>query len=372
MANGSFQARYEMGRGEDGKRIRKAKYFKKKKEAQEWLAEIRGDVKNDVYIEPLKMTVAQWMDLWLKEYKKNHVKPKTYLNYRQNCGCHIMPLLGGQSLQGLRCETVQKFINALSNEKKLHPRTVRMIHMILHSALEQAAVNEIILKNPAKKVKLPRIEKNEIKVLSVSQQNQFIQAAKNTYQGEIFILILATGLRIGEALALTWDDVNLEKNTLRVNKTLYEIKDYDDPNSAWHMETGTTKTKSSERTIPLLPGVAAMLKSLRHKAAVIALPPDAYVFKSGTNNPLSGSDVRRKFRRLLRRAGFDETDIKSLHIHCLRHTFATRGLERGIELKVMQELLGHSSLTLTADLYTHVLPNKKMTSIMKLKNTIVL
>ena len=364
MPNGTFQARIEMGRNENGNRIRKARYFKLKKEAQEWLLHIRNDIKNDAYIEPSKMTVAQWLEIWLLEYKKNHIKPKTYLNYHINVEKHIKPLLGKHFLKDLRGDTVQKFINDLSKEKGLGASVVKNIKTILYSALEQACENGLIAKNPASHVKLPRHEKPEIEVLTLEEQQRFIGIAQNRYHGEIFILILATGLRIGEALALTWNDIDFEKNLLRVNKTVCEVRDPDDPNDKWRVIYGSPKTKSSIRTIPLLPDIANMLKLAHQKSGESRLGNE-FIFKTRTGNTIRHSSAHRKFKDILKKA-----DITNMHIHCLRHTFATRGLEQGIELKIMQELLGHSSINMTADLYTHVLPDKKYESILKLAGTI--
>lgn len=362
LQNGTYQARISTGYNENGKRQRKAKYFKTKKEAQEWLLEVRNEVKNDTYIEPSKMTVGQWIDIWLHEYKKRSVKPQTYEDYYCMNNAHIKPLLGMYKLNDLRTDIIQKYINELSN-KKLSVTTIRHVYVILHCALQQAVNVELIKKNVANSVILPKSIKNEVKVLSLKEQESFIEYAKTVPQSELFILALATGLRQGELLALTWDDIDFENSILKVNKTQVEFKDYDEPNSKYRIDYNPPKTKSSNRTVPLLPEIVVMLKDMKEKQCK-SLDTNL-LFYNYKGKALYSTVIRKRFHRIMNMAG-----IEGLHFHCLRHTFATRCLENGVELRVVQEFLGHSSINMTANLYTHVLPDKKKDSIMKLQNTI--
>ena len=369
--DGTWWARITIGKDANGKQKRKAFYGKTRKEVQEKLTAAINDINNNSYVEPSSMTVSQWMEVWLKDYKKNSVKPKTYLNLEGCYRLYVKPKLGGIKLKDLRNDMVQRLINSL-NERGIAIDTVRKTRWMLHACVEQAVDNDLLIKNVVRKIKMPQMtKKKEIRVLSPEEQAKFIIGARTNYHGRIFILLLATGLRIGEALALTWEDISFENSMLRISKTHVEIRDPDDKGSAWHVEYNPPKTKAGNRTVPLLPDIVTMLQGIKveQDAQKIALASgyddNGLVFCNLVGAPLGASDVRRSLRTIGRR-----TDILGLHPHCLRHTFATRGLENGIELRVMQELLGHASISMTANLYTHVLPDKKLDSIMKLKDTI--
>lgn len=362
--DGTWWARITIGKDENGKQKRKAFYGKTRKEVQEKLTAALNDVNTDSYVEPSKMTVAQWMDIWLKEYKKNQVKPSTYLNYCKHFNLYIKPTIGNCQLKSLRGDMVQKFINDLTG--RLQPDTIKVAFAPLASAMKQAVKNGLISKNPAADISLPRCEKTKIMIMTTEEQQRFIEAAKNTFQGEFFILMVATGMRIGEVQGLQWRDIDFKNSLLTVNHTIYPIKDFDDPTAGYRLELGSPKTKAGIRTIPLLPDILDMLE--RYQNTIGGSKPDDFVFMSIENAPYSHTCMRNRFKKLLKQAGIE----KDLHPHCLRHTFATRGLENGIPLRVMQELLGHSSLSMTADLYTHVMPDTKKESIMKLQGTIQL
>ena len=370
-----YQARVDLGRDSNGKRQRLAKYTKTKKEAQEWLVDVRGEVKNDTFIEPTTITVKQWLDIWLRDYKKNTYRPSGYMTAVTYIDLHIAPKIGNIKLQDLRPETIQRVVNDWIDEG-LKATTALSIYAILSTALKQALENELIRKNPAAKTKLPKIEKPVRRVFTVDEQERFLEVVKNHCRKEFYVLILATGLRIGEALSLTWDDIDFTENILSVNKSVtYGVaRDYNNKRkdeNKWEFIIGPPKTKTSYRTIPLLPGIVSMLKTLKGRQE--SEIGNEYVRRNlvfcnnETGNYLYKCSVNQTFKKCLEKAGVDS---KGFSIHCLRHTFATRGLENGIEMRVMQELLGHTSLKMTADLYTHVLPDKKAASIFKLESTI--
>jgi len=371
-SDGTWWGRITVGVDGKGRQKRKAFYGKTRSEVQKKMIAAQSEINSGVYVEASKMTLGQWLDIWLADYKRNSVKVTTYLRYRINAQKHIKPAIGHVKLQSLRVDTIQNFINELV-KGGLAPRSVRGVYNNIHAALEQAVDNGLITKNIAIKTLLPKVEKKAVQVLSSEEQSRFVEVAKDAYMGELFIVALGTGLRKGELLALKWDDIDFKEGVLRVNHTLISIKDYDDPRSKWHKALGTPKTKSSVRSIPLLPSVATLLKGVRRFQLGMRLKlgtaysSNGLVFANQLGDPLDSTTIYRTFTRILKKAGIE----KSLHFHCLRHTFATRGLESGIELRVMQELLGHSSISMTADLYTHVLPDKKKDSIMKLEGTLV-
>ena len=170
---------------------------------------------------------------------------------------------------------------------------------------------------------------------------------------------------------MKWEDINFTKEELEVKRTLNIFKDLENPESTWHKEFGKPKTKSSERTIPLLPEAIKILNEVKRKQEENkkrlgkAYEDENLVFPTNFGKPLSQTNMNRQFANICKKA-----EINGFHPHCLRHTFATRGLENGIELRVMQELLGHASLKETADTYIHVLPNIKTAEMRKLAGII--
>ncbi len=368
--DGTWWARITVGKTPEGKQKRKAFYGKTRKEVQEKLTAALNDINNNTYIEPSKMTVEQWMYLWLQEYKKNSVKPQTYAAYEAHVRNHIAPDLGSYSLSSLRNDMVQRFVNGLVN-KGLKSITIERIVGVLKAALEQAVNNELIIKSPAAHVKMPLKQDRTPRVLTVQEQKRLISAAKNHRNGEIFILILGTGLRIGEALALTWNDIDFSKHILSVTRTQIEYCDHDNNQTTYHREYSTPKTKAGNRSIPLIPALVDMLLNLKQQRE-----HEKEKFKKGYHDngllfcnyygiSLNYTTVYCTLHSICK-----EAELEDVHPHTLRHTFATRGLENGIDLKIMQDLLGHSSIKMTADIYTHVLLDTKKNSILKLSDTL--
>lgn len=368
--DGTWWARITIGKTPEGKQKRKAFYGKTRKEVQEKLTAALNDLNNNTYIEPSKMTLEQWMYIWLRDYKKPSVKMKTYAAYEAQVKNHIIPELGNYTLSALRNDMVQRFVNGLS-DKGLKSLTVERIVGILKAALVQAVDNGLIAKSPATRVKMPAPQERTPRVLTVPEQEVFMKAAKNHRNGEIFLLILGTGLRIGEALALTWNDIDFENAILSVNRTQIEYCEHVNGETIYHRTYNSPKTKTSKRKIPLIPVLITMLLNLKtQREEEKQRFKDAYqdnnlIFCNYYGVSLSYSAISDKLHDICK-----EADLEGVHPHTLRHTFATRGLENGVELKVMQELLGHSSIKMTADLYTHVLIETKQNSIMKLANTI--
>ena len=368
--DGTWWARITVGKTPDGKQKRKAFYGKTRKEVQEKLTAALNDINNNTYIEPSKITVEQWMYIWLRDYKKNSVKPKTYAAYEAHIRNHIAPDLGGYKLASLRNDMVQRFVNNLA-DKELKSITIERIVGTLKTGLIQAVDNDLIAKNPASRIKMPIKQERTPRVLTVEEQEIFIEVSKEHRNGEIFILILGTGLRIGEALALTWNDIDFEKHILSVNRTQIEYCEHVNGETIYHRDYSTPKTKAGKRTVPLIPTLVDILLTLKEQREQekrkfkAAYQDNGLIFCNYYGVSLNYTAISKKIQPICKKTGLD-----GVHPHTLRHTFATRGLEKGIDLKIMQELLGHSSIKMTADLYTHVLPETKKNSMMKLADTI--
>ena len=243
--DGTWWARITVGRDENGKQKRKAFYGKSFKEVREKLDAAKAELDKGTYIEPSSMTVAQWSDIWMKEYKRNTVKPTTYERLDYCFRVLINPLIGTCKLKDLRVDTIQKLVNNLHGQG-LASSTIAAAKATLNSALEQAIANDMLSKNVSKSVKIPKdMKQKEARVLTAEEQKRLIAEAKNDKYGNLFILILATGLRIGEALALNWDDIDFENSTLRVNKTITIVKDLHEPNSKQYQKIGSPKTSQA-------------------------------------------------------------------------------------------------------------------------------
>lgn len=404
-SSGLYMARITVGRNPDGSPKRKTFYDKDKKELQKQIRQILRDIDLGLYVDNKNMTVGEWLDIWLWQYKKQECKAKTLESYEQVIRCYLKPALGNIMLEKLRPDQVQKMLNDLKEriperalikieklqrrlkkanneehdrikgeieklkQERISSRTIRYSNVVLHGALEQALKNGLVTRNVSEAVTLPKQEKKEIRVLTKSEQNELIDTLKNDRLGALFMLSLATGLRCAELLGLRWEDVNLKEGYLEVKQILHRVKNFD-PNADKKTKVviETPKSKKSRRVVPLLKDVVKMLET--HKKRQLAEKLKAgdmyqdigYVFTNQLGAHLDARKVSERFYMLLDKSGIEKTGI-----HCLRHSFATRGLEQGIELKVMQELLGHSTFTLTADTYSHVLPEKKKESMNKLK-----
>lgn len=369
-SDGTYWARITIGKDETGKQKRKAYYGKTRKEVQEKLTASLNEINSNTYIEPTKMTVSQWLNVWLRDYKKNTVKGSTYASHHQMAHKYINPVLGQYKLKDVRKDMVQKFMNSLT-DSGYSLGTIIRINSVLHCAFQQAVECEIIAKNVVDKVTKTGVEKKKIRVLTIDEQKRFEEAAKKFRTGNIFIIALYTGLRIGEITALTWDDIDFENQILRVNKTQCTYMDYSGEKGKVVRTIGSPKTRSSNRTVPLVPKVIELFKLMKANN----FPYCNYIFTSDNRrinmeeaSYMSIATPNLHIKQIAKAAGIE--DYNNIHCHCMRHTFATRGLENGIELRVMQELLGHSKISMTADIYTHVLPDKKKESIMKLSNVL--
>lgn len=360
-----------------GKPKRIPVYGKTQEECRQKVIETLSGIQNQTYVEPHKTTLEQWLDTWLTEYKKGNIRPTTYSSYEYIIRVHIKPKLGKALIRELKPEQVQKFYN----ERKasgLSARTVRYIHVVLHEALEQAMRNNLVVRNVSEATTLPKQEKREMRVLSQNEQDKFLNALDNDKLGIIFKLDLATGLRRGELLGLRWKDIDFKEGSLRVNQALYRAKvnfDKDSKEKKTEVIFQKPKTKKGERSIPLFSSIVSDLKA--HKVTETAKLKELewddlkikQHFKEGLvfTNELGGfiepRNLTRKFYSLIRAA-----KIPNANLHSLRHSYATRLLEMGVSPKVVQEILGHSTITLTLDTYSHVMPELKRDAADKLSS----
>jgi len=302
----------------------------------------------------VKITVAEWLDRWLSDYKKLDLRPTTWESYEYLVRVHIKPAIGAVQLQSLTTDQIQTLYRTKVGEQ-LSSSTVRHIHQVIHGALDQAIRNRLIPYNPAKGTKLPQLKYSERQALTPEETDRFLTAAQEDRLGAAFILLLGTGLRRGELLALTWRDVDLSRGIIHIRHGVTFTK-------TAGLYRDRPKTDKSARSVPLPGIVASALQA--HKDRMLQEENyrlDGPMFCTREGTPIIPRNFNRTFYRLRKRAG-----IPNVNLHALRHTFATRLLEMGENLKVVQELLGHARINITADLYAHVSPQLKRRAVAKM------
>lgn len=246
-----------------GKPRRAYFYGKTRQEAAERLAKALNDLKQGIPVEPSRVTVAGWLDTWLNEYKKPpRIRPTTWQNYEYLIRVHIKPAIGSIRLRQLAPSHLQK----LYNEKSacgLSPRTVRLIHTIMHAALKQAMKEGLVARNVAEATTLPKQARKEPRVLTLEEQKRFFEVLEQDRLGAAFLLDLATGMRRGEILALRWEDLDLREGIIRVRRELVRVKDPDTGKGVLIFQE--PKSEKGRRSIPLPEWAVAALKAHRKR-----------------------------------------------------------------------------------------------------------
>jgi integrase len=289
-----------------------------------------------------KDNVAAFLLRWLDESVPLRNKARTEEGYRKIVEKHLIPHLGNIKLTELHAEQVQEMINKLAKTHK--PFTIRNIRACLRRALNHAIRWGYIAHNPATAVDLPRMTKYKIKPLTPEQARQLLQAVSGHRLEALFWIALHLGLRKGEILGLQWDDIDLEGRTLSVTGALGVV--------GGKLIRTTPKTEQSERILPLSLRLVELLKA--HKEQQQAeFPNSVYVFTSTVGTPLDPYNLTRTFKAMLAKAGLP----KEARFHDLRHSCATLLISQGVHLSVIKDILGHSNIHTTANVYGHVLPD---------------
>jgi integrase len=354
---GLWMGRIMVGYKPDGKINRKTVYGKTKKEVSEKLREIATQITAGMDFDSATMQVSDWARFWLENFKKRSLKAKTYEVYERFINLHIAPFLGHIVINKLTTMHIQKLVNKKLQEGLSSASVIKM-YAIIHQFLAKAIENDVIFKNPASAVELPEHTQKEIKVFSNEDQTKFFEAAKEDRLYDLFVLAVDTGIRLGEILALTWDDIDFNKGLIYINKNLMLVKNYEaDAKTNYSQKVqDTPKTKSSIRKVPMTKRTALVLKKRK-----IASSDVMKVFHTHSGQFLSARNVERSFCRIIEKSG-----IEKCNFHTLRHTFTTRMFEIGVPAKIISELLGHSKVSHTLDIYTHVLPDKRDAAIKSL------
>lgn len=347
--------------GPDGTSKRgKGRIFDSEDEAKKWLAEQALLRDKGIVIDAGKLTLAQFGEQWLESLRHTGLEPSTLRSYRDNLRKHVLPSLGHRQLAKLGAMEIQQLYGALLDgslgSRPLAPKTVNMVHCALHRALKDAVNWDLIARNPTERAKAPRPTKQRLKVWNGAQTVRFLAAADQDEYAALWRLALHTGMRRGELLGLKWDYVELDKGIVRVqeNRKRGEKGAFYD---------GKMKTPSGRRSFPLSDEVITFLR--RHRARQLEQrlaagpayeihPDGGYVFAQPNGRPLHPNSVRERYKRLITVAG-----VPDKRIHDMRHAHGTLSIENGEPIKQVSERLGHSSIAITLDLYTHPTDERK-------------
>ena len=267
--DGTWEGRYTYT-NDDGVHKTKSVYGKNQSEVKRKLKDLIFKMENideSDWTEATNMTVAEWMDTWMQDYKRNSVSPATYSSYTININEHIRPAIGSIQLQKLRPEQIQKLLNNMgkSNSKRpaLASATIIKVKNILSGAMEQAIKNRIIQFNPARAVTPPKLEQKEIRILTEEEQGEFMAACKGHRLEALYLFALATGMRRGEILALTWDCVDFENQSITVKSSMSRIKDPD--TGITDLRFKEPKTKSGRRKVPIVDSMVDILNAHKER-----------------------------------------------------------------------------------------------------------
>ncbi len=360
--NGTYEAKISI---EGGKR--KSIYGKTRREVQDKLKTALYEQQQGTLITAPQQKLSEFLREWLEKTQKYDVGPRTYERYEEVVRLHIIPALGHYYLQKLKPLHIKNFY-AKKLEDGLKARTVQNFHNVLHKALDTAVRWNLVARNMCDQVDPPRAEDYEAQPLELEQLKKLMVAAQGHPIEALFLLTLATGLRRGEILGLKWQDINMNVGTLQVRRVLARVPTIlKTVERKGYMEKNT-KTKKSRRSIIIAPFALEALKQHRERQNLVKEKAGRFwqdkdlVFCTSMGTPLNPDrDVRIPFKKLLQKAG-----LPNVRFHDLRHSAATLLLSMGVHPKIVQEILGHSNISITLNIYSHVLPTMQQDAIAKL------
>ena len=330
--------------------------YESKKEVEQELAKVLAALATGGHIEPSKMLLADFLRTeWLPAIRST-IRPTTFASYETHVLRHIIPRIGSLQLQQLSGVQINLLYARLLSEPDIHgrllsPATVRRVHATLHRALKDAVRWSKLLRNPVDSADPPRAQgfDREMKVWTAAQLRTFLAAERESELYPLWLTLATTGMRRGEALGLSWEDVDLEAARLSIKKTLIM--------NGYKTMLSTPKTKKGRRLIVLDPATIAALRKLRaqqikeHLRQGLPWQESQPVFVTEAGLPYHPERVSKLFAQAAKKAG-----LPRIRLHDLRHTYATLALSAGIHPKVISERLGHASIAITLDCYSHCLP----------------
>lgn len=368
------------GRDAQGKRRYLNKTIKgKKRDATDYLSQTLTAISTGTFVESSPLTIDAYLDKWLEAAARPRVTERTFESYEWLLKNYVRPAIGELRLSDLRPLDIQSLYSHMAAPKLkkgeaaqlgityglgLSARSIRYTHSVLSSALKQAVRWRMLAQNPCEAVELPRMARREMQAFSPDEAASFLTAATSDPHAVLFAFALATGMRPEEYLALKWSDLDMQKGAATVRRTLVWRK-----GGGWYY--GEPKTARSRRTVPFPASILRQLSEHRRKQAEARLKAGAQyqnndlVFATSEGTPHSLRNLtERHFRPILKRAKLSA----SFRLYDLRHSCATLLLSAGENPKVVSERLGHASVVLTLDTYSHVLPTMQEAATEKLES----
>ena len=347
-ADGRWEGRYTVGYDpKTGKRIIKNVLGKTQAEVKEKMKAAIEEAKALDLIRADEYTVASWLRTWYELYAKPNIRPRTADYYHRNIESHVIPRIGEIKLTQLTSRDIQKMYKDLLENGRLREvqrekspglsnATVRGIHMMMHNALDRAVKERLILRNPTEDCIIPKIEKQEMKILPAESMGAYLKAAEERGVLPMFYLELTTGLRKGELVALLWDDLDAEQRTISISKQAAVRNG--------KITITRPKTETSVRRISIPQEAVDFLVQEHEKH-----PDNPYMFPSPKTGEMYHPDsVVNLHKKILKDAG-----LEHIRFHDLRHTFATTALQNGVDVKTVSSMLGHYDAGFTLRTYTH-------------------
>ena len=347
-SGGRWEGRYTAGYDpETGKWITKNVLGKTQAEVKEKLSKAIEESKKLDIVRSDEYTVAEWLRLWYELYAKPNIRPTTADSYHRGIESHVIPRIGEIKLKELTSRDIQKLYKDLQENGRLRKSkkqqsglsnaTVRGIHMMLHNALDRAVKERLILRNPTEDCIIPKIQKQEMKILHPEDMKVYLEAADKRGVLPMFYLELVTGIRKGELTALLWSDLDEGKRTISVSKQAVGDRNR-------NVTISRPKTENSVRKISI-PLSAVELLRQEHKKH----PGNPWMFPSPKTGEMYHPDSIAKLHEKIPR----DTGMKHIRFHDLRHTFATMALQNGVDVKTVSSMLGHYDAGFTLRTYTH-------------------
>jgi len=309
------------------------------------------------------MTLDEWFESWLKNYKNQTICESTKMRYISIYENHISPSIGKKKMVEITQIKILEILNDLE-QKGYRYETRNKIRILLQDMFDKAMINEIVSKNPAKRIKVGIKEESEPRVLTPEEQANFFECSKGSFYDNLFTVAISTGLRPGEVCGLTLEDIDFDAMLIDVNKTLVYQKFENDEKKMFHYDP--PKTKSSKRQIPINQKCAlALKKQIMQKNVIMgkrtAKPVKEFeklLFTTKLGTPINAEVYGGAVKKIIDEINTLRDELEYMDYfspHCFRHSFATRCFEAGVKPKTVQKYLGHASLQMTMDLYTHVL-----------------
>ena len=374
-----WTARKQFGKKSDGKPNIKAFYGKTitevKRKAQEYENQLSGNRMEIIK----KVTLYDYLVDWLNTYKRLSVKNTTYDGLEDAIEIRIKPYdIANVQLNNLSTQICQQYINDLVNSnKKYSLATITKTYNLLNNCLRHAEGVGDIPKNPMTFVNLPSEEnvqtatkevtfftKEEVALIKQATKKKYSNGKPVYYYGEVIIFLLYTGMRIGECLGLRWKDIDFKNNTIRIDNTIAMVANRDINSTKKTMVTDTSpKTKKSARNIPMSNSAKNALLNFK-KQITSEITPESYVVVTQTGQLANARNIRRTFDSVLKECCITpKSSNQTYGLHSLRHTFVSMLLAKGVDIKIISELVGHEKVSTTYDIYAHLIPEQKHQSV---------